>query len=99
MAALSQDQEFGADEVRISARITVAPPPRDREQEALQRNVPGDPLESEPVPYCPECLTEYVEGAVECMDCRVALLPGLPPRRVPGPERPDDKLARVRTFS
>jgi Putative prokaryotic signal transducing protein len=31
------------------------------------------------VPYCPECLTEYVEGVRECEDCGTALLPGAPP--------------------
>ena len=32
------------------------------------------------MPYCPECLTEYREGSVECMDCGVPLGPG---RRLP----------------
>lgn len=29
--------------------------------------------------YCPKCLTEYREGFIECADCRVPLVPGLPP--------------------
>ena len=31
------------------------------------------------MPYCPECLTEYVEGAGKCDDCRIELVPGSPP--------------------
>lgn len=31
------------------------------------------------MPYCPECLTEYVEGTRECDDCHVRLVPGSPP--------------------
>lgn len=31
------------------------------------------------MPYCPDCLTEYVEGTRECEDCGVPLLPGSPP--------------------
>ena len=31
------------------------------------------------MPYCPECLTEYVEGQRECEDCGTALLSGSPP--------------------
>ncbi len=31
------------------------------------------------MPYCPNCLTEYVEGTNECEDCRVRLVPGSPP--------------------
>ena len=48
--------------------------------------------------YCPECLAEYKEGALECIDCGVPLRPGAPPT----PERPnftpDVKLVPVRTF-
>ena len=44
-------------------------------------------------------MTEYVEGAVECMDCRVALRPGLPPEHDPDSKRPGAKLVRLRTFS
>jgi len=29
--------------------------------------------------YCPQCLTEYREGFLECADCRVPLVMGLPP--------------------
>ena len=38
------------------------------------------------MPYCPQCLTEYVESAVECMDCRVPLRPGPPPAPAPSSE-------------
>lgn len=31
------------------------------------------------MPYCPNCLTEYVEGTSECEDCGIYLLPGSPP--------------------
>ena len=31
------------------------------------------------MPYCPECLTEYVEGTRKCDDCGAALVPGPPP--------------------
>ncbi len=31
------------------------------------------------MPYCPKCLTEYVEGAGKCDDCRIELVPGSPP--------------------
>lgn len=31
------------------------------------------------MPYCPNCLTEYVEGTGECEDCGVHLVPGSPP--------------------
>jgi hypothetical protein len=50
--------------------------------------------------YCPECLIEYREGAAECIDCHVALLPGPPPKienETPG-FAPDAKLVTVRTF-
>lgn len=52
------------------------------------------------MPYCPECLTEYVEGTTLCEDCRVALVPGAPPPRQWewGPAE-DVKMVRVRTFS
>jgi hypothetical protein len=31
------------------------------------------------MPYCPNCLTEYVGGTSECEDCGIPLLPGSPP--------------------
>jgi len=31
------------------------------------------------MPYCPKCLTEYVEGTSECEDCKAQLVPGSPP--------------------
>lgn len=49
------------------------------------------------MPYCPQCLTEYVEGAAECADCRIPLRPGLPPS-LPSEESPDLKLVSLRTF-
>jgi hypothetical protein len=44
-------------------------------------------------------MTEYVEGAAECMDCRVALRPGLPPEHDPDSKRSGAKLVRLRTFN
>jgi hypothetical protein len=55
------------------------------------------------MPYCPKCLTEYVEGTPECEDCRAALVSGSPPLRSlssGGLDKvPDGKLVGVRTFS
>ena len=48
--------------------------------------------------YCPQCLTEYVEGAVECMDCRVALRPGAPPPPTPSEEEPNVHFVPIRIF-
>jgi Putative prokaryotic signal transducing protein len=31
------------------------------------------------MPYCANCLTEYVGGTSECEDCGIPLLPGSPP--------------------
>jgi Putative prokaryotic signal transducing protein len=51
------------------------------------------------MPHCPNCFTEYVEGATECVDCRVALEPGSPPPALPAEEiEPDAHLAPVRVF-
>ncbi len=35
--------------------------------------------------YCPQCLTEYREGFLECADCRVPLAAGVPPLPEPEP--------------
>ncbi len=55
------------------------------------------------MPYCPECLTEYVEGTLDCEDCGVTLRWGSPPARATVAseldESPDVKLVRIRTFS
>jgi hypothetical protein len=48
--------------------------------------------------YCPECLIEYREGAAECIDCHVPLLPGPPPAVETPRFAPDVKLVTVRTF-
>ena len=32
------------------------------------------------MPYCAQCLIEYVEGTAKCEDCGAALLPGSPPQ-------------------
>ena len=49
--------------------------------------------------YCPQCLTEYVEGTPECMDCRVALQPGAPPPPAPRERgEPNARFVPVRVF-
>jgi hypothetical protein len=48
--------------------------------------------------YCPQCLTEYIESAVECMDCRVPLKPGPPPPVGPPEAEPDVHFVPVRVF-
>lgn len=48
--------------------------------------------------YCPECLTEYREGATECMDCGVPLQPGPPPPPPPSLEEPNVRFVPVRVF-
>lgn len=51
------------------------------------------------MPYCPQCLTEYVEGATECMDCKVPLRAGPPPPPAPSPEEePNVRFVPVRIF-
>jgi hypothetical protein len=52
--------------------------------------------------YCPQCLTEYVEGSEECIDCHVPLEGGAPPKPVAESEQSGElevELVRVRTFS
>ncbi len=58
------------------------------------------------MPYCPNCLTEYVEGTTTCEDCGAQLVPGSPPETPP--ETPpeirsagsaDSKLVTVRVFT
>ena len=58
------------------------------------------------MPYCPNCLTEYVEGTITCEDCGTQLAPGSPPERPPGtsPQTQsagsgDSKLVTVRVFT
>lgn len=42
------------------------------------------------MPYCPNCLAEYVEGTSECEDCGIFLLPGSPPQTESEPESGGD---------
>jgi hypothetical protein len=54
------------------------------------------------VPYCAQCLIEYVDGTVQCEDCGAALLPGSPPEGPPVPdlsEQKDVHLVTVRVFT
>ena len=54
------------------------------------------------MPYCPNCLTEYVEGITTCADCGVTLMPGDPPEPPAAnpPEAQDDsRLVSVRVFT
>lgn len=54
------------------------------------------------MPYCPNCLTEYVERTTTCEDCGVTLLPGSPPERPPLVDLSEEKnvkLVPVKVFS
>jgi len=33
------------------------------------------------MPYCPKCESEYAEGVLECIECRIPLRPGHRPAR------------------
>jgi hypothetical protein len=50
------------------------------------------------MPYCPNCLTEFVEGASTCSDCDAQLAPGSPPL-AESAGAPDSKLVTVRVFT
>lgn len=50
------------------------------------------------MPYCPQCQTEYVEGATTCIDCGAALKPGSPPPPEPAKEEPAAKVVPIRVF-
>jgi Putative prokaryotic signal transducing protein len=47
------------------------------------------------VPYCPNCLTEYVKGTEECEDCGVPLVPGSPPARGDAESSETDRMGTV----
>jgi hypothetical protein len=54
------------------------------------------------MPYCPQCLIEYVDGTAQCEDCGANLLPGSPPEpplRIDLTQEKDVKLVSVRVFS
>jgi hypothetical protein len=54
------------------------------------------------MPYCPSCLTEYVEGTSTCEDCGAPLAPGSPPDKPPQTQSAgswDSKLVIVRVFT
>jgi hypothetical protein len=54
------------------------------------------------MPYCPQCLIEYVDGTVQCEDCSANLLPGSPPEaplRIDLTEEKDVKLVPARIFT
>jgi hypothetical protein len=54
------------------------------------------------MPYCAQCLIEYVEGTAQCEDCGAALLPGSPPEPPPHvdlAEEKDVKLVPARIFN
>ena len=54
------------------------------------------------MPYCPKCLTEYVEGTKTCEDCGAELAPGSPPQVAPATASTgfgDSKLVTVRIFT
>jgi len=52
--------------------------------------------------YCPNCLTEYVEGTPKCADCGAQLVPGPPPEnpeQKPAVNDDASKLVPVRIFT
>lgn len=58
------------------------------------------------MPYCPNCLTEYVPGTSTCEDCGSELAPGSPPETPPetSPQTESagsggSKLVTVRVFT
>jgi len=54
------------------------------------------------MPYCPQCLIEYVDGTTKCEDCGAELQSGSPPAPQPSGEAIDSKdfkLVTVRVFS
>jgi hypothetical protein len=54
------------------------------------------------MPYCPQCLIEYLEGTAHCEDCGTDLVPGSPPEsppRVQISDSKDVKLVSVRVFT
>ena len=54
------------------------------------------------MPYCPNCLTQYVEGTSTCEDCGAELAPASPPEPSPGARSAgarNSKLVTVRVFT
>jgi len=54
------------------------------------------------MPYCPQCLIEYVDGTTKCEDCGTDLQPGSPPEarhKVEMSGSKDFKLVAIRVFS
>ena len=54
------------------------------------------------MPYCAQCLIEYVEGTANCEDCGSVLLPGSPPEAPVVADlhgQKDVKLVTVHVFS
>jgi hypothetical protein len=54
------------------------------------------------MPYCAECLIEYVEGTAQCEECGAVLLPGSPPEPPPPVDlsaEKDVKLVPARIFA
>ncbi|HZO99194.1 MAG TPA: DUF2007 domain-containing protein [Terriglobia bacterium] len=55
------------------------------------------------MPYCPNCLAEYVEGTTNCEDCGTPLVPGSPPENGLAKKEiqqgSEVQLVRLRTFS
>jgi hypothetical protein len=51
------------------------------------------------MPYCPECLTEYVEGSEVCSDCQVRLLPGPSPEKTENPDNEVDAVLLLKADS
>lgn len=64
----------------------------------IQRGYTWSRETSDTMPYCPDCLTEYIDGTEKCEDCGMKLAPGCPPKRMPVPATGADKSRAIGKF-